>query len=904
MLTEDELIELCDAHELTPEAILIVRGIRESLPSRNVQCGTRNVVTHYASRKMRRVIKAEAMRTELAALYEWDHDKLTYEFYDQPPKIKKIYVRADGRRTVALYTPDFFVLSKDFIGWVECKAEGWLQEQAQKAKSDFVRDEQGVWRCPPAERYAQEVGLQFAVRSSADSDPIQAKNIADLADYFLEECPPSTDEQLELASHQMREFGWCWLVDLVGSDPVLTADVVHKLIVDEKLFVDLSVASLMNESRNVRVFSSQALFDSRHQWLADLSNDRSETNPISNVAVEPGATVVWDGEPWEVVNVGESQIFMRSGKSPAIKHMPLSEFQLLVAENLVAANELTADPRRATANALLASATSAEVEQAMYRHYCLHPESRPDDRKRYIASDRALRKWRRLERDGLALYGNGFVGLLPAIRKRGNRLRKLDPRTLEVMDEVIKTEVTSPAAKGLANCWVNARTKCIAAGVLPPSQKTFMAEVKRLLAPEEFKKAREGEKAGYDLELPFLSLKRETPKHGTRPFDYAHIDHTEMDLQFVDEETGVNMGKAWLTVMMDPNTREVLAWILLFDPPSYRSCMLVIRRCVKLHGRLPSTIIVDHGSDFISGHFDRLLAFLGVSKRLRPKSKPRFGSVIERFFGLTNEEFIHNLMGNNKALLRPRRMSPSHDPRKLAIWNLRAFSAAFQGYLDTVYHVVEHPALGLSPLKARELGLLHSGARRHTWIVYDRNFVIATLPTTTKGAAKIQKEGSFKAQKIEFFAHELRSYIGQDLEVRYDPFDVSHAFVMGANGWIEGVSMYADQFVGRSAKEIAQLSQEIGANNSRDYARSLAKADALGAFNQQVKATELLLASELQATRDRIQRGAAEGGSVIDVPASDATNVLSFPEKKLQRDQEHNMPQLPSNYKFEILEDF
>jgi transposase InsO family protein len=571
---------------------------------------------------------------------------------------------------------------------------------------------------------------------------------------------------------------------------------------------------------------------------------------------------------------------------------------------MVAANERVTDPRRAAANTLLALATTAEVDQAMFRHYCLHPESRPDDGKRYAASDRALRKWRRFERDGLALYGNGFVGLLPSIRKRGNRNRKLDACTLEIMHEVINTEVTSPAAKGLANCWANVRTKCKAAGVLAPSQKTFVAEVKRLLAPEDFKKAREGEKAGYDLELPFLSLTRETPKHGTRPFDHAHIDHTELDLQFVDEETGVNMGKAWLTVMMDPYTREVLAWVLLFDPPSYRSCMLVIRRCVKRHGRLPSTIVVDHGSDFISVYFDRLLAFLGVNKRLRPKSHPRFGSVVERFFGLTNEQFVHNLLGNNKALQHPRRMSPSHDPRELAIWNLRAFSAAFQGYLDTVYHAVEHPALGLSPLKARELGLLHSGARRHTWIVYDRNFVIATLPTTAKGTVRIGKDGSFKVQKIEFFAHELRSYAGKDLDVRHDPFDVSHAFVRGDNGWIEGLSLYADQLAGRSAKEIAQLSLEISANHSRDYARTLAKADAIGALNQQVKVTESLLASELQATRDRIQRGAGQDGTVIDVPANEVTNVVSFPEKKLPRDHQRERPKLPSNYKFEILEDF
>lgn len=61
------------------------------------------------------------------------------------------------------------------------------------------------------------------------------------------------------------------------------------------------------------------------------------------------------------------------------------------------------------------------------------------------------------------------------------------------------------------------------------------------------------------------------------------------------------------------------------DNCGYRICVLVIRRCVKRHSRLPSTIVVDHGSDFISSHFDR------VNKRLRPNSHPRFDSVMSSF---------------------------------------------------------------------------------------------------------------------------------------------------------------------------------------------------------------------------------------------------------------------------------
>jgi len=125
-----------------------IRHIRQSPPSRIVRSGACNVVTHYASRKMGCVIKAEARLTELAAIYEWDHDQSTYEFYDQPPPIKKIHVRSDGRTSGSMYTPDFFRIAEDFIGWVECKPEGWLRDQASEPYPQYIRDDAGVWRCP------------------------------------------------------------------------------------------------------------------------------------------------------------------------------------------------------------------------------------------------------------------------------------------------------------------------------------------------------------------------------------------------------------------------------------------------------------------------------------------------------------------------------------------------------------------------------------------------------------------------------------------------------------------------------------------------------------------------------------------------------------------------------------
>lgn len=864
MLSDTELRELCQRRQLGQEAVAVIHHVRQSPPSRVVRSGTGNLVTNYASHKMGCVIKAEAKRTELAAIYEWDHDKVTYEFYDQPPPIKKIRKSQAGKVYGTNYTPDFFRIAEDFIGWVECKSENDLEKLAALPSPDYVRDEHGAWRCPSAEEYAAQQGLEFCVRSTAETDPIVIQNIADLSDYYRKECPRPTEEELKQAETLMGRDGWCWLRDLLSNDCGLSADRIFKLIADEKLHVDLSIVCVMREPHRVRVYRSQILMDSSHLWLPSLTCEA--TNPISVVPTTNGTTLLWDGKACVILNYGHSAVFLQMADAAEIRELPIDQFEKMVKRGVLVAVEPQKDPRKSQAAKLLSQSTSDDIRAAMHRYYSLHPELCPADQS-HQASQRALRKWRRLAQEGEVKYGNEFVGLIPSTHKRGNRTRRVDEVALQIMHDIINTEVKHPSAPGNTNAWSLVVAKCKTAGVLAPSKKTFATEIRRLCNPEELKKAREGEKAGYDLETPFLSIHRETPRHGTRPFGIAHIDHTQLDLQMVNEETGMEMGKPWLTVMIDAFTRMILGWIITFDAPSYRSCMLVVRDCARRHGRIPSMLIVDHGPEFGSIYLDQLIAFLRIHKMQRPASQPRFGNVVERFFGLNNTEFIHSLHGNNKALQAPRRMSPTHDPRNLAVWNLRAFNEAFEAFLKEVYHASEIPSLGISPMKALEIGLMQSGARAHCLINYDRDFIIATMPTTKKGTSTIQKNCSFKANYIEYYAPALAKHIGQKLPVRYNPFDISRAYIQTDKGWIEAYSLYQDQLAGRTEKEIEIISIEKVINHGRAGIREKDRALLLGQRLENVRSLEQQLALDRQRARDRALQSSTEDSLINASPA-------------------------------------
>src|SRR5258708_20085903 len=96
---------------------------------------------------------------------------------------------------------------------------------------------------------------------------------------------------------------------------------------------------------------------------------------------------------------------------------------------------------------------------------------------------------------------------------------------------------------------------------------------------------RKGPRAAAEIEEWYWELELTTPKHGSRPLEVAHLDHTELDIELVSARTGRPLGRPWLTFLTDPFSRRLLTVYLTFDPPSYLSCIISFRSCVT-HYRL------------------------------------------------------------------------------------------------------------------------------------------------------------------------------------------------------------------------------------------------------------------------------------------------------------------------------
>lgn len=237
--------------------------------------------------------------------------------------------------------------------------------------------------------------------------------------------------------------------------------------------------------------------------------------------------------------------------------------------------------------------------------------------------------------------------------------------------------------------------------------------------------------------------------------------------------------------------------------------MMVLRECVRRLGRLPQILVVDGGREFESTYFETLLARYECTKKTRPPAKARFGSVVERMFGVANTQFIHNLRGNTQITRNVRQVTKAVDPKGLATWPLADLHATLSEYLYEVHDTLNHQALGESPRQAFQSGLARGGSRIHRMIPYNDEFLMLTLPTTPKGTARVMPSRGIKIHHIYYWCEAFRQIEGEVVPVRYDPFDAGTAYAFVRKQWVQCHSDCYGTLKGRSEREIMLATTEL-----------------------------------------------------------------------------------------------
>ncbi len=883
MLDEAAFQIWCLRLGLSEAAVQMIQRIRSSAPARRVQGRRGNVCGTFPSRKMGHTVQYESLTNELSAIYLMEYDEAeVQEYWDQPPSFKLQYQTKAGVNHGHWHTPDFFVLRQDRAGWEEWKLADELTKLAEQMPARYCYSDEAGWHCPPGQAYAQQFGLYYRLRSSAEINWELQRNLRFLEDYLRAEQPQEKVSAAARSSVQacLATQPGLTLAELCNSAQA-TADEIFLLLVAHEIFVDLR-AELLTTPEQVRVYPDQAIACA----FAQLAQRRfvAPTEGTTRCELAEGTEWLWDGKPWQIVNVGQTQIALLDAEG-GCRELPRQLFEDLIKRgSLQARTPLPLSVANEAAAAVLRQASPTALREATRRYQLIEPvlNRMPADA---TVPARTRQRWLRQYRAAQATHGMGYLGLLP--RPKGNTNPKLPAATRELMERCISEHYETLKQKGKFAVYGQFLAECERQGIEAASYKTFASAIQQRPQYEQTLK-RKGPRAAYAHEPFYYELDTTIPRHGERPFEIVHIDHTELDVELICLEPRRALGRPWATFLTDAFSRRLLAVLLLYDPPSYRTNMMILRECVRRHQRFPQAIVVDGGKDFHSLYFDALLAAQECTKRIRPLGKARFGSVIERLFGVSNQQFVHHLQGNTQITKQVRQVTKSIAPVTQAIWTLPLLYEQFCTWAYEFYDTSMHGTLGQSPRTAFERGMQMAGGRLHRLIQYDEAFRLLTLPTTRRGTAKVAPGSGVKINNRYFWTNAFRNaaVAHQRLPVRYDPYDAGQAYVFLHGAWVICYSEHYQAFRGRTEKEVMQASSELRKRHSRDQAALQTSAKQLAAFLSSVEAQESLLLQRLRDSEAKKVMSLLEGEKKRlqeELPSPTATPALT------------NTPSLPTD---------
>lgn len=615
-----------------------------------------------------------------------------------------------------------------------------------------------------------------------------------------------------------------------------------------------------------------------HEWvclfLSEHDVRRPEPHhPVSIQASAPTQPMLWDGRIWFAEHIGDL-IHLRPEVGETLTLEVASFEQLVQTGDLQPVSEGTPSPMTPERRAILLRASPQAQRRANER---LHQLLLYVQGIQVSTPKRSLQRWLSDYRSAEANHGCGYLGLLDHMADRGNRTSRANAPSMQLLCTFLKEHYATPQAKRAAAVYQLYVAECKRQKLPAVSERTFYRERARFATPD-VTATRLGRRAAYGEEPSFFYLDQTTPRHGERPFALAHLDHTELDILLVSSVTGKPLERPWLTLLTDAYSRRILACYVTYDPPSYRSAMMIVRICVQRHFRLPQEILVDRGTDFGSVYFETLLSRYEVTKKERPPAQPRFGSILERLFGTTNTMLLNQLRGNTQATKVPRQMDRSVDPKGQAVWTLQRFSERFEEWAYEIYDQMEHPALFQSPRDAFVQGMTRAGMRLHRLIPYSEEFVMLTRPTTHTGQAKVHAARGITVNGLRYwnavFAN--RGIAGSSVPVRYEPYDMGVVYVFVQGQWLECIADSYAQVHGRSEKEWRLVLDEWRAHQRQHgKARTQINGPLQARFLEELQADERLLLQQQRDYEEHAMRDAVVGNRRVEV-ATVAASPLPF----------------------------
>ncbi|MGO3986499.1 DDE-type integrase/transposase/recombinase [Pseudomonas sp. SAS7] len=288
---------------------------------------------------------------------------------------------------------------------------------------------------------------------------------------------------------------------------------------------------------------------------------------------------------------------------------------------------------------------------------------------------------------------------------------------------------------------------------------------------------------------------RDGYKQTNRPLEWVQIDHTPVDLLVVDDQDRSQIiGRPYISMAICLHSRVVLGFYLSFLAPSAVSVAMLMENIVlpkneklkswglpddlwPMYGK-PEVIHSDNAKEFVSDVFVLNASSYGIAVKHRTKGRKHEGAHIESLIGKQMLHTIHQIPGSTGSNTQQRKMMNSEGK---ACFTLAALRQALV-YRIKAYHETIHSALNKkTPGQVWEEYFTRNPHSRDLSSEEYENFKYTFYPEAPK-KKKVSPEG------IEIFRRFyscplLKSKVSQELDVKYDPYDLSYILVRIGNKW-------------------------------------------------------------------------------------------------------------------------
>ena len=387
--------------------------------------------------------------------------------------------------------------------------------------------------------------------------------------------------------------------------------------------------------------------------------------------------------------------------------------------------------------------------------------------------------------------GSDILSLTDNAENKGNRRARYPDEVIELVEKAIDAKYLQLERNTIQETLDYAHSLVAAENRLRPESLLLPVPSRRLVTTKieaipEFDRcvARYGRT---------VALKRFRAVHNLQttdaPLRRAEIDHTQLDLMVIDDDSGLPLGRPFVTICIDDYTRCVLGLYISFEPPSF----FTVSKCL-MHAFLPKTdmqkrfpsiknqwqahgvmreLVVDNGPEFHSASFDNACYSLGIEIHYSARKTPWFKGKIERFAGTFNRAVAHGTPGTTFSNIFEKE---EYNSKKHAIVRFKTFKEVAYTWVADVYHQRKHRALNISP------SVMWAGSVNPEDIEvpddpFDLGFILG------RSEKRILSHKGIELHGLNYNSPELtalRRKLGEKLsvEIRIDTSDIGHIAVL------------------------------------------------------------------------------------------------------------------------------